>query len=149
MIAKGEDYFLIAFGDIAGLSTRIPGDVVFARLFDAGLWYTARRSRILTPGGRVLFYQNRVGFRGHAAIEKIADDAHDAPFGHDHFLSLSQRLSLVETTRFATPLDPRPMVDSLDFISNKTHWGHSFRNTPRKISKKDYLAVLRSATGKR
>jgi hypothetical protein len=97
------------------------------------------------PGSYVLCYQNGAGFRGHAAIGEIADDAPDAPFGKDSFLSFSQRLSLVETKRFSVPLDPRPMVDALDFISNKRYWGHAFRTTPRKISKKDYLAVLRSA----
>jgi hypothetical protein len=148
MTAKDENYFLIAFGDIEGASTKIPADVVFARLFDAGLWYTTRYSRVLTLGGRVLFYQNGTGFRGHAVIGEIADDAKDAPFGQDHFLSFSQRLSLVETTRFPVPVDPRPIVDALDFITNKTYWGHAFRTTPRMILKKDYLAILRNAARK-
>ncbi len=143
-----DNYYLIAFGNIEGANTKIPADSVFDRLFDAGLWYTTRPSRVLEPGGYVMFYQNGAGFRGYAKITGIDDSASEAPFGHDPYFTFSQRISLGDAERFAEPIDPRPLVASLDFISTKIQWGHAFRSTPRKISKKDYLTILHS-TGRK
>jgi len=149
MTEKGESYILMAFGKIEGQNARISAGSIFGQLFDAGVWYTTRPSRVLAPGARVLFYQNGAGFRGHAVIDAVVDDALETPLGGGLFVAFSQRISLVQMHKFKTALDPRPLVGALEFISNKKYWGHAFRSTPRQISKKDFLMIIRSAAKSR
>jgi hypothetical protein len=46
---------------------------------------------------------------------------------------------------FLTVLDPRSIVGTLDFISNKDYWDHAFRSTPWETTQKGFLPILHSA----
>ena len=91
-----------------------------------------------------MFYEAASGIRGYAEIETVSDaTALDQEsllqFGLYH---LAVKLSLTGMVVFPKPIELGPLVERLDFVSNKRFWGHSLRATPRTISKKDFDTIL-------
>jgi hypothetical protein len=142
---NAEQHALVAFGDIEGPNRPVLAEQVFSRLFRNAYWLIARPSRVIAPGVRMLFYQNEIGFRGHAVVAEIMDNSQRAPFGNDIFLAFSQEVRLTDCHEFLTPVSARALVHDLDFVANKKYWGHAFRSTPRSISQGDYMTIVRAA----
>ena len=139
-----ETHALVAFGDIEGATHFVSAEEVFKRLFHNAMWLITRPSRAISPGTRILFYQNGLGFKGHAIADEISDNR-STPFGTDIFLSFSQQLRLKECYEFIKPVSASSLLNNLGFITNKKYWGHSFRSTPRSISKEDYTIIMNAA----
>jgi hypothetical protein len=145
MTETNQTYAIIAFGDIDGPDRRITADMVFDGLFAKGEWYITRPTASLFKGTKVLFYQSGKGIRGSALVGGVIECRTTRILGCQVYGSFSHRLVLDECAMFVEPVSIRPLVLVLDFISNKAHWGQSFRTTPRLISEKDYLAITRQA----
>lgn len=139
------DYGLIAFGDLEGPERRLAADSVFDGLFARREWYIARNAAVLSMGSRILFYQSGIGFRGTAVVVDVMKSQTTQILGCALYAAFSHRLALGECSVFAHPVSARALIPALDFISNKVHWGQSFRTTPRRISEKDYHTITRQA----
>jgi len=135
-----EHYAFVSFGDVSGPNGTISADRIFEGLFKLRRWYATRSG--VSVGTRLLFYQGGVGFKGCAVVDTVTEVATSQLFGTPIFLKFSRCLSLSACRAFDKPLAVGDLVNKLDFIKNKTYWGHSFRSTPRKISKKDYITIM-------
>ena len=51
-------------------------------------------------------------------------------------------LDLEDVRIFDQAIDVRPLIASLEFVSNKRYWGHSFRFSPRRIGAADFDALV-------
>jgi hypothetical protein len=137
-----ETFAIIAFGDIDGTQGTIKAEEVFDGLFPNDTWYIGRYLRAITPGTKLLFYQTRVGVRGAALVKDVVDEKTSVLFGRPVFLTFDRRIVLADRREFNPPVNIRPVVENLDFITDKTYWGQSLRSTPRRISKSDYFMII-------
>lgn len=134
---------LIAFGGFGATDgTHIEADQIYEALVGHGYWLAPnlpRVSRDIKPGMQVVFYQNRVGFRGMATISGIEPaKGADWQLPRSSFAALFQvKILLTEIHTFALPVPMHALVHDLQFVTNKQHWGHSVRSTPRLIPSKD------------
>lgn len=136
---------ILAFGDTIGPDgSKVPASALYAQLELARAWFLPRSHGSLRRTHRYLFYQNRTGVRGEAMLASFGRiGPEERPrlrgLGIEHF-----RVKLVfqswRTFEEAIPLGP--LVRVLDFVKNKTYWGHSLRGGPRAIGKADYLRII-------
>ena len=120
---------------------------IFTDLMSSHVWFLSRRPKALKPQSMLLFYQSGLGLRGYARATHLgdaspADRARLAQYGLGH---LSIRIDLEDVVIFNTPLNLRPLVNQLGFITNKTYWGHNLR-VPARISDDDFALLIRLAT---
>lgn len=144
---QGRPVLLISFSGVRTEQGSIPAGTIFDDLMKRATWYLPRGSKHLVQGSKVVFYQSGVGVRGYAVVASAepttdADLAILSRYGLQH---LHVRLSLGETTIFDNAVPIRPIVDRLDFVSNKVHWGHSVRTSPRTITEKDFATICAEA----
>lgn len=123
---------LIVFGDINFTAQKVTGEKVYHYLTSRNVWFVSKCPRSAVSGMPILFYQSGVGFRGTATVANIgrtsASDGKDfsmIPLG-----SYPTKITLRNLHTFADPLDPRPLLQELSFVTNKKYWGHAFRNSP-------------------
>jgi hypothetical protein len=143
-MGEAVGFVLVAFGDLeSGVNEVLSSSQVFEVLFAKHIWYLTRASRSIVPGTMLLFYENGVGVKGEALVKSV--DAVKNFVLQPSLRSFFKVEVLLKTTRrFRNPVSLRPIVADLDFIANKIYWGHSVRNTPRLISRKDYDRILRA-----
>lgn len=138
---------LIVFGDIDGEHGRIPADTIFQSLLAQNVWFTARVPAKAVDGVYCVFYQSGKGFQATAKISGIegttsVDRIRFSGIPLDYY---PVKIGLVSVRRFSKPIDPRPLLARLSFVSNKVYWGHSFRYSPRLIPFDDYSIIAKSA----
>lgn len=143
----GSPELLISFSGVRTERESIPGGTIFDDLMKRGTWYLPRGSKHLVPGATVLFYQSGVGIRGYASVTSAEGTSEaDLPVLNRYGLGhLKVRLGLTNETIFDRAVPIGPMVERLDFVSNKVHWGHSVRTSPRSISDKDFATIRDAA----
>lgn len=136
---------LIAFGDLTEFDPKLKAGYVYEKLMAAKRWLVTQRRHCLVPGAQLIFYQNRVGFVGTAAIEHVAPTSgSDATACAGLPIKLfPYRISLDNVRIFAHPIDCRPLIPDLTFIKNKKSWGLAFMGTPRPIPQSDYWGILK------
>lgn len=139
---------LIAFGDLyAPSGTVVPGRQVLLSLLNANMWLTNRMPlRARTPIN-CLFYQSGVGIVARARVTG-AGSANSVPLSAAPGIPegwFAMALTLEDVDIFNRPLDVRPFIQQLSFVSDKKYWGHAFRSTPRLILKKDFDLLLKEA----
>jgi EVE domain-containing protein len=109
--------------------------------------------RKMARGDWIIFYSPKTAYpdgeplQAFTAIGQVADDA---PYRAETHLLLAsaeadiqpwrRNVDFLECTE--TPI--RPLIDRLDFIEDKTHWGYKFRFGVFRIGDHD-LEVIRSA----
>ena len=47
---------------------------------------------------------------------------------------------------FETPVEVKPMIETLTFVKNKQMWSGSFRQAMREIPEEDYRAIIKAGT---
>jgi hypothetical protein len=141
---------LFVFGPLTWLDTamqkrKVSGEELFDDLSTRNVWFTAKTASVI-PGTEALFYLKG---RGVVAAATIADSSgkeqRDNILLHKYGLAdyFQRRFTLDNVRRFPKPIDIRPLIPQLDFISNKgSHWGTSLRATPRRISSADYKRIV-------
>lgn len=101
------------------------------------------RLKRLTKGDLIAFYSPRTAYRNGAplqsftAIGKVVDDV---PFQVEmtpHFHPWRRRLDFLKAEQ--TPI--RPLIDCLDFITNKKQWGYPFRRGLFSVSPEDFRRI--------
>ena len=147
----GEEFehaLLIVYSDIEGQNGPVSAANVYKMLMARNLWFTPRLPRKpVTIGMPCLFYESGSGFRGAATLNGVDKTSvqDQSAFSSIPLRMYPYKLLLSAVRSFDTPLDPRPILNDLSFVSNKIYWGHSFRFSPRLITIQDYNRVLYSA----
>ena len=145
-----NEALLVVFGSLGDGDLRLSGDAIYRTLAANNLWFVARIPRDLTPGTPTLFYESKIGFRGTAILDSIgrttADD--QSLVGRIPIKLYPYKLVLERWHDFAIPVDPRPHLAQLSFVSNKKHWGHSFRSSPRIVPMADFRIIADSTLAK-
>ena len=97
-------------------------------------------------GMKVLFYQKGVGFRATATLKGVSEAVRsDWPFSDEGSSMFPIRLDLEEVEEFKEPVNMKALVDRLEFVTDKQHWGRSVQNTPRVISSRDFAIIERQS----
>lgn len=137
---------LIVFGDIEFGAQKISGDTIYEYLTSRDVWFVPRLPRGAEPGMAILFYQSGVGFRGSAVVANVTSTSgvDSKQFGLVPLDLYPIKISLSSLRTFHAALDPRPLLEQLSFVANKTYWGHSFRYSPRLIPIADFERVTRA-----
>jgi hypothetical protein len=147
------EVWLIAFGGLEGfLGSRVirtSSSVVADRLLTRGVWFLPRSTTMRT-GDSLLFYENGRGVVASARLGAIVavsqgDSQTLMQFGVSDFFRF--RLELSDIVRFGHHVALAPLLDKLNFISNRRYWGQSLRSTPRKIPISDFQVILEAAEG--
>ena len=147
---------LIAFGDMSLPDGRaVSAGTIFRDLMSRGYWLSPRVPTGTFLDSHALFYQSGSGFRSVARITSIqSTTAAEGNIWGSHVASFFRwTIKLVDIEVFEEPLDIRPLIERLGFVVNKRYWGHSLRNTPRRISREDLSLILKQGaprgTGRR
>ncbi len=144
-----RDALLITYGDLRNAVGRILVSAVdvLEALLSRGYWLSPRKPGRWKPGDLVLFYQARVGFTASAKLsEVLAASKEDWPLSEIlPSTAFSIKLVLDDLRVFTTPIDVKPMIEQLTFITNKSNWGSAFRPTPKPIPIVDATLVLERA----
>lgn len=146
--SKRDFAILVAFAN-SHINTRaVTSNEIFENLTNRFIWYVPRRTKSLVEGVAVLFYQAATGFRGHAIVTEILDASYCEmeTLRNLGLYQLTTKLCLKEITVFTDPVKLGPIVNDVDFVTNKRYWGHSLRSTPRRISAKDFETITSEAT---
>lgn len=136
---------LLSFSGGVSVHGPVPASRIFSELLAEGAWYLPRSSRYLVPNETtVAFYQSGSGVRGHALVLSVTDASENEQ--NDIRLrygvpQVSVKLGLGRIEVFPEPVEIRPLVHELQFVKNKTHWGHSVRTSPRTINDHDFETI--------
>jgi hypothetical protein len=141
---------LLAFGPSSNSLGRVSGEQIFGQLFQSSKWYVRRKSRFLTPGCTLVFYETRIGVRGHAELVDVSTISRD---DERHIRELGLRgfrfsLTLAREEVFRHAVDLKPIAEELSFVTNKNAWGQAVRFTPRLIPTTDFLKICSIAEPK-
>jgi hypothetical protein len=139
------DFALLAFGPAATATRTIPASEIAEQLLGTSLWFISRPSKRIAPGMLLLFYQAGHGVIAESRLASVkpvtlTDIAKLNQLGLSY---MQYRLDVTAVRFYCEAVRIGPLVDSLDFISNKRYWGHSLRLTPKSISTAD-ASLIRS-----
>lgn len=141
--ASQKQIILAVFSD-SFAQRKVLSDEIYDYLIERHIWFMPRLSPKCGRGTVIAFYQAGSGVRGYAVIAdaspcSVKDEHILKQFGLRH---LKVRLDLEDTVTFGEPVLLRPIVDRLQFVTNKKFWGHSVRMSPRRISDEDFNVIL-------
>lgn len=141
-----REAILVTYGDLRNAvgRVRISAPAVLEALLSRGYWLSPRKPGRWKSGEIVLFYQAGLGFTATAKLVDVKTACKaDWPFP-DIALprEFSIKLSLDGSRVFPTPIDTKPLIERLAFVSNKTNWGTAFRPTPKLIPLADATSIL-------
>lgn len=142
---RPKQALLVVFGDI-DFPRKVRADKVYEYLTSRNAWFVSRHPRGFEPAMPVLFYQSGIGFRGTAVVDAVGKTSQDdrKEYGLIPLDAYPTKIILRDLHTFASPVDPRPLLRHLSFVTNKVYWGHSFRTSPRLIPGSDYQLITRS-----
>ena len=140
---------LLSFSDGITATGSVPSSHIFRELLADCVWYVPRASRFLLKNETtVVFYQSGSGIRGYALVLDTTDptDAERDNLHRKYGLSrILVKLRLGNIQIFPQPVAIAPLVQDLHFVTNKLHWGHSVRTSPRTINDADFDLIKRVA----
>jgi hypothetical protein len=145
-----EEPLLFVFGPLMWLDSHdvkrsISGLELFDDLTSRGVWFSSRLIPVSKPTAAI-FHLKKSGVIAAASIEGSSPpDESDAMllsrYGLDNYFKC--RFNVTSVRRFETPVDLKPLIPSLSFITNKgSHWGTVLRTTPRRIPLADYDRIV-------
>ena len=148
-IPPREEALLICYGDIvADDGTRIAGRTILESLVGRGYWLAMRMPKGWAPGIPVLLYQSQQGFTASATLKDV-EQSRAADWrlpGEPLFWRFPFKIILDKVRFFKEPVAARPILQKLWFVTNKAHWGHAFRTSPRLIPKADATFIMARGT---
>lgn len=142
---------LVVYGDFETLDGKhIPAGDILQALIGRGYWLTPRIPAEWVKGMRALFYQAKLGFTAAGSLTNVTSSTTedwrlpgDVP---SSFFPI--KLGLQDVEVFTSPLNARPLVNRLSFITDKKNWGQAFRFSPRLIPPQDADLILKEAKKK-
>ena len=101
------------------------------------------RLRRMRPGDEVVYYSPRTSLRGGTPVRQftgLATITGQAPYQ----VTVSEEFQpwrLDATFHDCRPVDVRPLVDQLSFITDPTHWGLPFRRGLFTVPERDFATI--------
>jgi hypothetical protein len=138
-----RDALLLVFGDLDFGRGRLIGAEILKTLLKQRTWLVPRIPERLSLPIDAIFYQSAKGFMASARVVGMHRTTEDNEMNLPASM-FPVTLELKKVDIFAKPVEVKPLINGLTFISNKKHWGHSFRHSPRMILRTDYNLVLGS-----
>jgi len=74
-------------------------------------------------------------------VTEVAAELRRMLFGTALLSEFKQRLALEDVVIFKEAIPLAPLVDRLEFVSNKKYWGTALKTSPRYISVEDYVTI--------
>lgn len=106
---------------------------------------SARMLKQVQKGDCIVFYSPKETYEGNVtlqaftAIGQVIDDEPYQQQMSEDFHPFRRKVRFVACTE--TPI--RPLLDGLDFITDKQHWGYAFRRGMFAVSHQDFLFIAR------
>jgi len=97
----------------------------------------------MKKGDFILYYSSKIKmsdttpYQQFTAIGQLIDDNIYPYRMNEDFIPYRRDINFFD----ARPMDIRPLIERLDFISNKKRWGYPFRYGHLSIGKKDFLTI--------
>ncbi len=145
-------YFVFVVNTSEGVKGELTARQIYSRLMKLKTWGIGKSTayrRDITEGIRVVFYQAGKGGQNFLGTATVASPLHQvtaerAQKWRDAGVEprWEYELSLAEIERWAEPKPVVSMIQHLDFISNKEHFGVHFQGGVRRISEADYYKII-------
>jgi len=149
--ATEQRYFVFIVNEGQGVHGKLPAREIYGRLMRLRAWGIGERTpyrKELRKGSRVVFYQAGKGGQKFIGTATIASELR--PMSDDR--AAARRAVGIEPARYDLDLtdidiwkDPKPVVDMLQhlqFISNKDHFGVHFQGGVKRINEADYYTIV-------
>jgi len=146
-----ERYFVFIVNDAQGVSQRLPARKIYDQLMKTCAWGIGERTpyrKDLRKGSRVVFYQAGKGgqrFIGTAAIASELRVMSVRRAAERRALGIEPAKYDLDLTDIKVWGETKPIVDMvqrLQFISNKDHYGVHFQGGVKRISEADFYTIV-------
>lgn len=150
--AKEQRYFIFIAGDQMGIGNKLSGEQIYQRLMKLKAWGIGERTpsrRDLQRGSKVVFYQAGHGgqrFLGTATIASALRKMSEERAAERRAIGIEPSAYDLDLTDIETWEEPKPIVDliqHLEFVTNKEHFGVHFQGGVRRISETDYQTIVK------
>ena len=152
-VEPGQRYFVFIVNDAQGVHGRMPAREIYEQLMKIGAWGIGERTpyrKELCKGSRVIFYQ--AGKKGQRFVGTATIASELRPMSTER--AAERRTVGIEPAKYDYDLDledieiweeNKPVVDMvqrLEFISNKDHYGVHFQGGIKRIDEADYYTII-------
>jgi hypothetical protein len=146
-----QRYFVFIVNDAQGVSGRLPARKIYDQLMKIRAWGIGERTpyrKNLRKGSRVVFYQAGKGgqrFIGTATIASALQPMSAQRGAKRRALGIEPANYDLDLTDVEVWDKTKPIVDMvqrLQFISNKDHYGVHFQGGVKRISEADYYTII-------
>lgn len=146
-------YFVFIVNEGQGVHGKLPAREIYERLMRLGSWGIGERTpyrKELRKGSRVVFYQAGKGgqkFIGTATIASELRPMSNAQAATRRAVGIEPAsydldLDLVSIDLWKNPKPVADMIQRLEFISNKDHFGVHFQGGVKRIDEVDYYTIV-------
>jgi len=149
--ATEQRYFVFIVNEGQGVHGKLPAREIYERLMRLEVWGIGERTpyrKELCKGSRVVFYQAGKGgqkFIGTATIASELRPMSDARAAARRAVGIEPARHDLDLANIDIWKDPKPVVDMLqrlEFISNKDHFGVHFQGGVKRIDEADYYTIV-------
>jgi len=149
--ATEQRYFVFIVNEGQGIHEKLPAREIYERLMRLEVWGIGERTpyrKELRKGSRVVFYQAGKGgqkFIGTATIASELRPMSDAQAAARRAVGIEPARHDLDLANIDIWKDPKPVVDMLqrlEFISNKDHFGVHFQGGVKRIDEADYYTIV-------
>mgnify|MGYP000231291973 CR=1 FL=1 len=147
------NHYIVTVNDVELGDDKFKADDILRRMVEHRRWQLGERGAgrsSIKPGDQLVFYlagKHRYCFAGVAEVGSAPDEIpEDSPIRFDGrplpFMDLE--FELADVTLWDTPVAVRPLLPKLSFVEERLipYWGLYFRQATRRITKKDFAAIL-------
>lgn len=150
-LAEEQRYFIFIAGDQMGIGSKLSGEQIYRRLMRINAWGIGERTpsrRDLRKGSKVVFCQAGRGgqrFLGTATIASTLQKMTEERAAERRAMRIEPSAYDLDLADIETWKEPKPVADliqHLQFVANKGHFGVHFQGGIRKISEADYHTIV-------
>jgi predicted RNA-binding protein len=150
-VETGQRYFVFIVNDAQGVHGRMPAREIYEQLMQISAWGIGERTpcrKDLCKGSRVVFYQAGKGGQRFIGTATVASELRSMSTDR----AAERRTVGIEPAKYDLDLadidiweETKPVVDMvqrLEFISNKDHYGIHFQGGVKHIDEADYYTII-------
>ena len=146
-----QRYFIFVVNSQQGVTKKLSAKQIYTRLMKLKVWGINERTpyrRDLSEGSKIIFYQAGKGgqkFIGAATLSSPLHIMSDMQATERRKVGIEPAVYNVDLQDIRTWDEPKPvtdMIQRLEFIGNKEHFGVYFQGGVRRVSEADYYTIL-------
>jgi len=152
-----QRYFVFVVNSQQGVTKKLSAKQIYTRLMKLKVWGINERTpyrRDLSEGSKVVFYQAGKGgqkFIGTATLASPLTKMNDTQATQRREVGIEPATYNIDVQDIQTWDKPKPvtdMIQRLEFISNKGHFGVHFQGGVKRIDEQDYYTIMEFAPPK-